>query len=52
MNQIMVIEARKKVVERHQKNILQFDRKNDPLIHHQQLIAKRKRDNYEQISCY
>jgi hypothetical protein len=51
MIQIMVVEIRKKVVELHQRNILQFDRRNDQLIHHQQLMAKRKRDKYEQTNC-
>jgi hypothetical protein len=51
MSQIMVVEASKKVVEHHQKNVLQFNQKNDQLNHHQQQMAKGKRDKYEHINC-
>ncbi len=52
MSQIMVVEVSKKVVEHHhQKNVLQFNQKNDQLIHHHQQMAKGKRDKYEHINC-
>jgi hypothetical protein len=48
MIQIMVVvAARKKVVELQQKNLLQLNLKNDQLIHHHQRMAKEKRDKYE-----